>query len=137
MLRLVLILLLLSTSVVAEEPLGEYGPLGGVYDLIGRKPDSNETYTGTIKLIPVPSGLRVERKVGGVTVIGSGRFELKTPDKIQVLTITFRDNQAAFESSCRISWDLDNYARFTCLYGIVGKTQLPGMEAFFIQRESS
>ncbi len=71
------------------------------------------------------------------SVLGTGEFKFKTPDKIQVLEISSKDGQDIFESSCRVGWDLDNYARITCLYDIVGKTKAPGMEAFFIQPEPS
>jgi hypothetical protein len=130
-----LLFLILSIAAASAQEPPDYSPLVGVYDLIGRKPDSRETYSGTITLISTSTGLRVERRVGGNIVIGAGQFRFKTPDKIKVLEISFKDGQDTFESSCRTGWDLDNYARITCLYGIIGKTKAPGMEAFFIQRE--
>ena len=132
----VLVLLKFHTAVAADE-LPDYGTLEGVYDVVGRKPDSQETYTGAVELRANATGLRVERRIGASTVVGTAQFEFKTPDKIQVLQIKFKDGEKSYESICRIGWDLDNYARITCLYGVMGKTESPGMEAFFIQQQPS
>ncbi|MBN8550255.1 MAG: hypothetical protein J0M12_13130 [Deltaproteobacteria bacterium] len=113
----------------------DYEHLVGNYNLIGQKPDSSETYSGTVRLVATSSGLRLERSIAGKNSAGIGHYELKTPDKIPVLTLLFTESKQSFSSTCHVSSDLDNYARLTCLYGVTGKTRQPGMEAFFIRRE--
>lgn len=134
MLRNVLFIILTASYCMADE-LPDYSPLQGTYELIGRRPDSMETYSGTLRLQPAPSGLRIERTVGGVTSLGSADFDYKAADHIQVLELRFKVDEAAFESTCRIGFDLDNYARLTCVYGIPGKTNTLGLEALFAQHE--
>jgi hypothetical protein len=136
MLRPILFCLLFSTVAAAEQGLTDYGPLAGDYELVGRRPDSAVTYSGTVRLIASSSSLLIERKIGEHTSTGTGHFEYRTPDKIQVLSFFFKEEKQSFTSTCRVGWDLDNSARITCLYGIEGKTKSPGMEAFFIKHES-
>ncbi len=70
MVRQILILLLSVSTVIAED-LPDYSALEGVYDIVGRKPDSQETYSGTIRLTSASSGLCVERRVGEAKILGT------------------------------------------------------------------
>jgi hypothetical protein len=109
-----------------------YGYLPGTYILIGKAPDSNVTYYGTVEFIKEESGLKVIRSISGKIVTGEGRIEYATADKTQVLRVRFIENKKQYEATYLIGSDLDNYGRLTgFLYEKEGKTKLPGLEALF------
>ncbi len=117
----------------AEDMESLYQFLAGKYEIIGRQPDSNVTYTGSGVLNANKHGLEVLRTLNGKTLKGTGRIEFATPDKIKVLRIRFEDGSQKYEGTFMIGSDLDNYARLTgCLYLQTGKTQRLGLEAWFI-----
>ena len=109
-----------------------YGYLQGTYILIGKAPDSNVTYYGTMEFINEENGLKVIRAVSGKIVTGEGKIEYATADKIQVLRVGFTENEKKYEATYLIGSDLDNYGRLTgFLYEKDGKTKLQGFEALF------
>lgn len=109
-----------------------YGALAGDYDLVGRRPDSEETYSGRVTFTPVDGGLVVTRTVDGENETGRAHIEYRTADKRPVLMIAFDEDGGAWESWCLYRFDLDNDARLTCLWRFAGtEPEHPGLEALF------
>jgi hypothetical protein len=118
-----------------EEIESLYQFLHGKYELIGRRPDSNETYTGTAVLKAAQDGLEVLRTVNGATIKGTARMELATHDKVKVLRMRLIDADLGYEATFVVGSDLDNYARLTgYVYPRENKTRRPGLEAWFVDR---
>lgn len=110
-----------------------YNFLEGSYELIGRFPDSNMTYTGKVVLMKSGDYLEVIRTIKNKVIKGTGKIETGTADKIKVLRIRFIDENKSYEGTYLIGSDLDNYARLTgYLYLKEGGTKEPGLEALFI-----
>ena len=110
-----------------------YNFLEGSYELIGRFPDSNMTYTGKVVLKKSGDYLEVIRTIKNKVIKGTGKIETATADKIKVLRIRFIDENKNYEGTYLIHSDLDNYARLTgYLYLKEGGTKEPGLEALFI-----
>lgn len=134
-----IILLIISEPVALAEDDTEflYGFLDGSYELVGRWPDSNKTYSGKIILEKDHGQFRVVRLIDGNKIIGIGKIVTATPDKVKVLRIRFRQEGQEYEGTYLIGSDLDNYGRLTgYLYLKKGNTKNPGLEAFFIPFEA-
>jgi hypothetical protein len=115
-----------------------YDFLRGSYELVGRWPDSNKTYSGKIVLEKDHGHFRVVRLINGKKITGIGKIETATPDKVKVLRIRFKQDEREYEGTYLIGSDLDNYGRLTgYLYLKSGKTKQPGLEAFFIVLDAS
>ena len=117
-----------------EEEKGEfyYGLLDGSYDVIGRYPDSNQTYTGKIILIKSGETLEVIRKIKNKVIRGIGKIETASADKIKVLRVRFTEHGKRYEATYLINVDIDNYGRLTgYIYLQDGETKIPGLEALF------
>ena len=109
-----------------------YDFLRGSYELVGRWPDSNETYSGKIILEKDRGYFRVVRLINGKKIVGIGKIETGTSDEVKVLRIRFMQDEREYEGTYLIGSDLDNYGRLTgYLYLENGKTKNPGLEAFF------
>lgn len=141
---LLLALLAISTSAVwahcpgnSSEEDSLYAFLEGMYHLIGRLPDSKETYSGKVVLKKTDDVLQVTRVINGKEIKGVGKLEAATADKIKVLRIRFIDESKRYEATYLINSDLDNYARLSgYLYVIQGGTKEPGLEALFIDHQA-
>ena len=111
------------------------GFIQGKYTVIGKRPDSANTYHGTLSISSFASGMAVSRVIANEETIGSAKIVRVTADKIPVLQMSFREGGREYVQSCMIDSDLDNYARITCqTVASDGTTRLPGMEALFIRR---
>ena len=109
-----------------------YNFLIGTYDVIGRHPDSNETYTGKVIFKKAGETLEVVRNIYNKTIEGAGKIDVVTADKIKVLRVVFTENNSAYEATYLIHTDLDNYGRMTgYIYLKEGGTKKPGLEALF------
>jgi hypothetical protein len=106
------------------------GFLEGDYILIGRKPDSKETFTGTVTLTRNKDKLDVVRVVAGQTTYGVAFYDAITPDQIVVLRMKFTGDADKLSAVYMCSADPDNYARITG-YLYDGDTKSPGLEALF------
>ena len=114
-----------------------YTFLQGTYQVIGRWPDSNETYNGKIVIKRKGDCLQVLRSINGEEIEGVGRIATATADKIKVLTVGFSQRGRRYEATYIIDSDLDNYARLTgYLYLKTAKTKRRGLEALFIDHQS-
>jgi hypothetical protein len=110
-----------------------YGFLEGTYQVIGRWPDSDDTYTGKVVLKRKGNQLQVIRSINGDKVQGVGRIAHVTADKISVLKVQFVHHDKHYEATYLIHSDLDNYVRLSgYLYLKSGETKQPGLEALFI-----
>lgn len=112
-----------------EESLRSY--MAGEYDLIGRKADSNATYTGHLTLRDDNGVLQVTRTVEGKTEKCVARFDtVAGDDRIPVLRMHFHLDGKEYDATYRWQSDPDNYPRFTG-YVYLADTKSPGLEAFF------
>lgn len=133
-----LFLLLLSLHPLQVEAQGNEGTflqqfLAGHYTLIGREEDSGAPFTGSVTLAATKDGLTLTRTIKNRQTTGSGNIETATADTISVLRLRFSDNGIAYEATCLIGSDLNNYARLTCQrYRADGTTIEPALEALFI-----
>jgi len=110
--------------------------IDGKYNLIGKKLDSDITYSGKISFASKAGKINLIRTIKGKSVQGIGQIQYTTADKIVVLRLSFTENAINYEETCQINSDLDNYARITCyLYRPGLTTKNPGLEAFFIEHE--
>lgn len=113
------------------------GFFAGDYALIGRKPDSRETYAGRVRLRESSGGgLEVTRTVNGRTARGRAAFETATADRIPVLRMRFTLDGRRCEGTYLWRSDLDNYLRLTgYVYRLDGGTKSAGLEALFPARD--
>ena len=106
--------------------------LMGTYEVIGRYPDSNETYTGKVIFKKNGDILEIIRNINNKTIKGPGKIDVVTADKIKVLKVVFTENKREYEATYLIHTDLDNYGRMTgYIYLKAGGTKRPGLEALF------
>lgn len=102
--------------------------------MIGKKPDSDETYTGRMIFKKHGADLEFSRRVAGETSDGPVILDKTASESGKpVLRVHFSLNGQPFEASYLWSSDLDNYARLTgYVYSPTkGKTKSPGLEALF------
>jgi hypothetical protein len=112
-----------------EESLRGY--MAGEYDLIGRKADSNATYTGHVTLRDDNGVLQVIRTIEGKTDKCVARFDtVAGDDHIPVLRMHFHLGGREYDATYRWQSDPDNYPRFTG-YVYLADTKSPGLEALF------
>lgn len=114
-----------------------YQFLQGTYDLIGRVPDSNKTYTG--KVVPRKSDdyFDVIRRIEGKEIKGTGEIETATADETRILRVRFVEGNKSHQATYLIGSDLDNYGRMAgYLYLKEGGTKVPGLEALFIDHQA-
>ena len=135
-----IILVFISSSVWAQNKCGDieflYDFLQGTYKVIGKMPDSNQTYTGKVILKIEGNQMQVIRKIGSKEIKGIGKIEIATGDEIKVLRVRFREYDKTYEVTYIINSDLDNYARLSgYMYLEDGGTIIPGMEALFIDHQ--
>ena len=128
--RFLFLITLFSLPILAqdESPLQEF--MVGHYVIIGRYPDSEKTYSGTMTIESVKDGYVITREINGKKISGKGKWDKVTADKIPVLTIQFAENGDPYAGMFLIKSDLDNYARAT---GVFWKkdNKKPGLEAWF------
>ena len=111
--------------------------LQGTYHVIGKWPDSNESYNGKVVLKSKGDHIQVLRSINGEEIEGVGRITTATADRIKTLTVGFFQRGRRYEATYVINSDLDNYARLTgYLYLKTGATKKPGLEALFIDHQS-
>lgn len=114
-----------------EPPQWSFVP--GRFQLIGRHPDSQFTYTGTAKIDRVGGQLRLSRTIAGRQSRIFGVVRRADPGEAYVLAFKW-GKQQPMEMICLVGTDLDNYARLTCHWGKAGNPhKQPGLEAYFAQ----
>ena len=114
-----------------------YDFLQGAYHLIGKRPDSDVTFSGRVVLKKRDGALKVVRRINGKEIKGAGAIETATADEKKVLRIRFEEDDKRWEATYLIHSDLDNYARLSgYLYLKEGGTKSPGLEALFIDQQT-
>ena len=106
----------------------------GDYVVVGKKPDSNATYTGRLTFRARGSKLAFTRIVDGRTVRGRATLEMTVVgDPAPVLRMRFVQDGKQLEATFQWMFDLDNYARFTgYVYRADGTTtKAAGLEMLF------
>ena len=125
-------LLLAPTSRAAEvdeSALWHFVP--GKYWLVGRHPDSTQTYTGAARIELIGKQLRLTREIGGQRSRIFGVIRRADPGEADILAFSW-GKRVPMEMICLVGSDLDNYARLTCHWGRAGNPhRQPGMEAYF------
>ena len=121
-----------------DETSSLYNFLEGRYQVIGRYPDSKETYAGKAALKKDGDSLKVVREIGDEVVEGLGRIEASMADDAKVLRVRFIRSGSEYEVTYVIASDLDNYARLTgYVYLLGGSTKQAGLEALFVDFAAS
>jgi hypothetical protein len=133
---LTFVVLLMVAPVQADDASREFlsGFVVGRYRLIGQQADAGTTYHGLVVIYRhgPSAALKVKRTIGGRTVEGTAAIESALHGDAKVLRMRFKADAAAYENTCLVQGDLDNYARLSChLYRQDGSTQQAGLEALF------
>ncbi len=122
----------------ANERESDYPLIAGQYEVIGRKCESGLLFAGTLTIVETnPNVFVVTRIIDGKKIIGSGKVEFATLDKIPVFRIRFVENGNEFEGTFLWRGDLDNDGRisgYVYTKGYEGKK--PGLEALFSKKEA-
>ena len=107
--------------------------VAGDYVLIGRKPESDATYTGRMTFIQRGKDLEFTRTVGGDTQQGPVVLDTKADESGRpVLRIRFSVSGQPYGATYLWHSDLSNFARLTgYVYVTTGETKFPGLEALF------
>ncbi|NTV42502.1 MAG: hypothetical protein HGA63_04295 [Syntrophobacteraceae bacterium] len=111
--------------------------LVGNYKVVGRKVDSQETYTGSVTISPGEGVLEMRRDIQGRKTVARAEIVKSRVEGTPVLQVTFEEAGATYEGSYVWSSDLDNYARISGYIVKRGeKTDNPGMECLFIDHSA-
>jgi len=111
------------------------GFLEGDYGLIGKKPGSDDTYSGTARIRQRGNKLEVLRCVGSFRLAGEGSIVPVTSDRIPNLKVRWRDAKNEYEGRYQINGDLDNYARLSGPYVLTEDQTKFGWELFYVDRD--
>ena len=84
-----------NAPILAQPDL--YGFLNGSYVVIGKRPDSTETYSGQIKLEAADGQLRVVRIVNDQITRGIGKIQKAVGGEADVLRIRFDQDGKNYE----------------------------------------
>ena len=109
------------------------GFLSGHFILVGKSPDSDETFLGSMTLRAEGEKLVGERRIGDRTVPVSGSIQTALCcDGVRLLQVRFEDEGRSFDATYMVQCDLDNYPRLTGYVVEHGKeTDWPGIETLF------
>lgn len=111
------------------------GFLEGDYGLIGKRPGSGETYSGTVRIRLSGDKLKVMRCVGTSRLAGEGSIVPVTSDRIPNLKVRWRDGRKEYEGRYQINGDPDNYARLSGPYVSTEDQTKFGWELFYVDRD--
>jgi len=131
------VVLLLTTSAMAEEVGPPASFFVGRYEIVGRSPGTAERpYSGWAEVRLDGESLSIVRCVAGKRSNATLEFGSATVDHIRVIRSRFELDGEALEATCQVHVDLDNYARLTCLTYPVAQPAIPtpGVEAWFHAR---
>ena len=105
--------------------------LSGEYIIVGKKPDSDATYTGQLTFRQRGERLAFVRTVGGRTERGTATLDLTVVgDPAPVLRMHFKLDGQPHDGTYQWKFDYDNYARFTG-YVYRPDTKAAGLEMLF------
>ncbi len=92
------------------------GFLEGNYGLIGKKPGSDDTYSGSARIRINGDKLEVLRCVGSSRFEAEGSIIPVTSDRISHVKVRWSDGKDQYEALYAIHGDADNYARLSGPY---------------------
>ena len=105
--------------------------MSGEYIIVGKKPDSDATYSGRLTFRRRGERLGFVRTVAGRTERGTATLELTVVgDPAPVLRMHFKLDGIRHDATYQWKFDLDNYARFTGYVYLPG-TKAAGLEMLF------
>ena len=105
--------------------------MSGDYTIVGKKPDSQATYTGKLRFTAHGEKLGFTRTVGGHTTRGTAVFDtVAGGDRIPVLRLNFHQFGRDYAGTYQWSSDYDNYVRFPG-YVYRPDTKAAGLEMLF------
>ncbi len=136
---MVLLTLFVLPAALAGEPRKEFlsGFVLGKYLLVGKGVDSTNTYFGHVDIYSEEGELKVRRKIGSETVLGTVEIDSADRGDAKVLRVRFDRGGESYENTCLIHGDLDNYARISChLYLSERETKYPGLEVLFVDHSA-
>jgi len=137
--KYVLLIILLPFLLLADDSeTNTLQFLAGKYLLVGQRPDSKETYSGTISFSfdEKKKILNFKRTVNGKNITGTAKIEKTLSGEAEVLRLRFVENKKEYEGTFLWRSDLDNYGRLSgYIYLKNNSTKTPGLEAYFIQQE--
>ncbi len=103
----------------------------GDYVIVGRRADSEATYTGRLTFRKHGNGLGFTRTVGGHTVRGTATLGTTfVGDPAPVMRMRFVLDDQRYDATYQWKFDYDNYARFTG-YVYQSGTHAAGLEMLF------
>jgi hypothetical protein len=106
--------------------------LDGKYEIIGRMPDSDVTYSGTLEVGIGKTAYTLKRTVNGNIANGEAWFETCGLDEIQVLSFKYTQGKKPMEGFCFINRNGDNYMLMSCYTNYVGvESKRSGLESMF------
>lgn len=92
------------------------GFVTGNYSVIGKRPGSDETYSGTATITRSGNKLKIIRCIGGARHTGEGSIVPVTSDRIPNVIYHWLDGVHKYEGRYDIHADIDNYARLSGPY---------------------
>ena len=105
--------------------------MSGDYIIVGRRADSEATYTGRLTFRARGERLGFTRTVGGHTVRGTATLEMTVVgDPAPVMRMRFVLDGQHYDATYQWKFDYDNYARFTG-YVYQPGTHAAGLEMLF------
>ncbi len=131
------LILIIPFVLLAEDSNSTLQFLAGDYTLIGKQPNSNTTYSGTISLVfqEDKKVLAFTRTINGKKIKGIAKIEKALGGEAEVLRLRFTENKSEYEGTFLWRSDLDNYGRLSgYIYLKNGSTKTPGLEAYFIKQ---
>ncbi len=134
--RMPLVLLIwVALTAAGSAPLEQdpwFDLVPGHFTFVGRQPDSGTLYSGTAVISASGKTFTLERTIGTKTIHAKGTIEVPNPPgEGKVLRFRWMDGDA-FEMTCLVQGDLDNYARLSCFWILKGhEHKAPGLEAYF------
>jgi hypothetical protein len=118
-----------------KESLSQF--IEGTYSLIGKRPESNETYYGAVKITERKNGFTIVRCLKGKRLTGSAEIVKVTADKIPNLKYSYKEGKSIYEGRYDIHSDIENYGRLSGPYGKKGNKGKPGWELLYVNGDTS
>jgi hypothetical protein len=108
----------------------------GTYSVVGKRPGSNKTYHGAVKITQNNNGFAIVRCVQEKRLTGSAEIVEITADKILNLKYSFKEGKNVYEGRYDIHSDIENYGRLSGPYMKKGSKSKLGWEMLYIDGDS-
>jgi hypothetical protein len=131
------VLLCAAASVHGAQDRDLPGFLSATYGLIGKKPGSPQTYSGSVTIKPRGDAIEVIRCIGPSRVAGKGSIVRITGDRIPNLKVRWREGKDEYEALYMIHGDGDNYARLSGPYVLLHDGAKVGWELLYVDPDGA